>query len=206
MAYWHFNNSLLENVGFVASFWEFWLAWRGQRHAFLLAWLWWDLGKVRAWLFYHDYTRGASQWRDAAIEQLEGEILELERRLATSPKDPSLCGACRAKREELRSLEDHQAWGAFVRSHIRSLQDLDHGSRFFYALEKRRGVKKRVTCLLAEDGTPLMDLADMCGRARAFYASVFSLDPTDPNACRVLWDELPMLGRPRLARAAFHSG
>ncbi|CAM4634912.1 unnamed protein product [Lepidochelys olivacea] len=26
-AYWHFNNSLLEDVGFVASFWEFWLAW-----------------------------------------------------------------------------------------------------------------------------------------------------------------------------------
>ncbi|CAM4631076.1 unnamed protein product [Lepidochelys kempii] len=25
--YWHFNNSLLEDVGFVASFWEFWLAW-----------------------------------------------------------------------------------------------------------------------------------------------------------------------------------
>ncbi|CAM5075205.1 unnamed protein product [Natator depressus] len=26
-AYWHFNNSLLEDEGFVMSFWEFWLAW-----------------------------------------------------------------------------------------------------------------------------------------------------------------------------------
>ncbi|CAM2105190.1 unnamed protein product [Caretta caretta] len=33
----------------------------------------------------------------------------------------------------------------------------------------------------------------MCGRARAFYASLFSLDPTDPGACRVLWEELPMV-------------
>ncbi|CAM5102951.1 unnamed protein product [Natator depressus] len=31
----------------------------------------------------------------------------------------------------------------------------------------------------------------MCGRARAFYASLFSPDPTDPSACRVLWEELP---------------
>ncbi|CAM2095978.1 unnamed protein product [Caretta caretta] len=31
----------------------------------------------------------------------------------------------------------------------------------------------------------------MCGRARAFYADLFSPGPTDPNACRVLWDELP---------------
>ncbi|CAM4603359.1 unnamed protein product [Caretta caretta] len=28
-AYWHFNNSLLEDEGFVMSFWEFWLAWQG---------------------------------------------------------------------------------------------------------------------------------------------------------------------------------
>ncbi|CAM2117758.1 unnamed protein product [Caretta caretta] len=34
LAYWHFNNSLLEDVGFMASFREFWLAWQGQRHAF----------------------------------------------------------------------------------------------------------------------------------------------------------------------------
>ncbi|CAM4600795.1 unnamed protein product, partial [Lepidochelys olivacea] len=33
-AYWHFNNNLLEDVGFVASFQEFWLAWQEQRCAF----------------------------------------------------------------------------------------------------------------------------------------------------------------------------
>ncbi|CAM4632552.1 unnamed protein product [Lepidochelys olivacea] len=105
-AYWHFNNSLLEDEGFVTSFREFWLAWRGRR--------WWDLGKVRARLFCHDYTWGTSRRRNAAIEQLEREVLELERRLATSPEDPLLCGACREKREELRALEDHRARGAFI--------------------------------------------------------------------------------------------
>ncbi|CAM2118744.1 unnamed protein product [Caretta caretta] len=84
LAYWHFNNSLLEDVGFVTSFWEFWLPLRGQRRAFPSAPRWWDLG-VRAWLFCCDYTLGASQWRDVAIEQLEREVLELERRLAASP-------------------------------------------------------------------------------------------------------------------------
>ncbi|CAM5160252.1 unnamed protein product [Natator depressus] len=68
---------------------------------------------------------------------------------------------------------------------------MDRGSRFFYALEKTRGAKKHVTCLLAEDGTPLTEPADMCRRARAFYTSLFSPDPTDPSACRVLWEELP---------------
>ncbi|CAM2118663.1 unnamed protein product [Caretta caretta] len=113
-AYWHFNNSLLEDVGFVASFREFWLAWQGQQRAFPSARRWWDLGKVRARLFCRDYTRGTSRRRDAAIGQLEREVLELERRLAASPEDPSLCGACREKQEELRALEDHRARGAFV--------------------------------------------------------------------------------------------
>ncbi|CAM4592140.1 unnamed protein product [Caretta caretta] len=68
---------------------------------------------------------------------------------------------------------------------------MDHGSRFFYALEKMRGAKKHITCLLAEDDTPLTEPAEMCGRARAFYTSLFSPDPTDPSVCRVLWEELP---------------
>ncbi|CAM2113287.1 unnamed protein product [Caretta caretta] len=156
-AYWYFNNSLLEDEGFVTSFREFWLACRR---------------------------------RNVAIEQLEWEVLELERRLAASPEDPLLCGACQEKREKLRALEDHWARGAFVQSRIHLLRELDRGSRF-YAQEKTRGAKKHITCLLAEDGTPLTELEEMCGRARAFYASLFSPDPTDPSACRVLWEELP---------------
>ncbi|CAM2105878.1 unnamed protein product [Caretta caretta] len=190
-SYWHFNNSLLEDESFVMSFQEFWLAWREQWRAFPSVRQWWDLGKVRAKLFCRDYTRGTSRRRNAAIEQLEREVLEMERRLAADPEDPTLCGACREKREELRALEDHRARGAFVRSRIRLLREMDCGSRFFYALEKTRGAKKHVTCLLAEDGTPLTDPEEMCGRARDFYTSLFSPDPTDPDACEVLWEELP---------------
>ncbi|CAM2119676.1 unnamed protein product [Caretta caretta] len=190
-AYWHFNNSLLEDESFVMSFREFWLSWREQWRAFPSVRRWWDLGKVHAKLFCRDYTRGTSQRRNAAIEKLEREVLEMERRLAADPEDPSLCGACREKREELRALEDHRARGAFVRSRICLLQEMDRGSRFFYALEKTRGAKKHVTCLLAEDGTPLTDPEEMCGRPRDFYTSLFSPDPTDPSACEVLWEELP---------------
>ncbi|CAM2106124.1 unnamed protein product [Caretta caretta] len=187
LAYWHFNNSLLEDEGFVTSFREFWLAWREQRRAFPSARRWWDLGKVHAKLFCRDYTRGTSRRRNAVIEQLEREVLEMERHLAASPEDPFLCGACREKREELQALEDHRARGAFIRSRIRLLREMDRGSCFFYALEKTRGAKKHVTCLLAEDGAPLTDPVEMCGRARDFYTSLFSPDLTDPGTCKVLW-------------------
>ncbi|CAM2097015.1 unnamed protein product [Caretta caretta] len=63
----------------------------------------------------------------------------MERRLATSPEDPFLCGACWEKREELRALKDHRARGDFVRSRIRLFREMDRGSHFFYTLEKTRG-------------------------------------------------------------------
>ncbi|CAM2106406.1 unnamed protein product [Caretta caretta] len=73
-----------------------------------------------------------------------------------------------------RQPEDHRVRGTFVRSRICLLQEMDRGSCFFYALEKTREAKKHVTCLLAEDGTPLTEPVEMCRRARAFYANLFS--------------------------------
>ncbi|CAM2096299.1 unnamed protein product [Caretta caretta] len=70
---------------------------------------------------------------------------------------------------------------------------MDQGSHLFYALEKRRGARKHVTCLLAEDITPLTDPAEMCRRARAFHTGLFSPDLPNPDTCRVLWDGLPMV-------------
>ncbi|CAM2106063.1 unnamed protein product [Caretta caretta] len=51
LTFWHFNNSVLEDVDFVASFQELWLAWRRQRHTFPSSQRWWDVGKVRKRLF-----------------------------------------------------------------------------------------------------------------------------------------------------------
>ncbi|CAM2111019.1 unnamed protein product [Caretta caretta] len=144
-------------------------------------------------VFCRDYTWGASRPRDEVIGQLEWEVLELERHLASGPEDPPLCAAYQEKREELRALEDHQPRGVFVRSHICLLREMDCGSRFFYALEKKWRAKKHVTCLLAEDSAPLTDPEEMRGRAKTFYASLFSPDPTNTEACRVLWTELPMV-------------
>ncbi|CAM5117866.1 unnamed protein product [Eretmochelys imbricata] len=80
--------------------------------------------------------------------------------------------------------------GAFIRSCNCVLQEMDHSSQLFYALEKKRGAKKHVTFLSAEDGTTLMDLEEMQKRARAFYISLSFLDPANAYACREFWDRL----------------
>ncbi|CAM2118283.1 unnamed protein product [Caretta caretta] len=188
-AYWHFNNSLLEDVGFMASFREFWLAWRGQRRAFPSARRWWDLGKVCSRLFCGDYTQGASRRRDAAIGQLEREVLELERRLAASPKDPSLCGACREKREVLLFDPASASFGRWIAAPASSTP-----------WRKRGGAKKHITCILAEDGTPLTDPAEITDykvvtkaillRLGSVLADVIHPDQTYTIPRRTIFDNL----------------
>ncbi|CAM2111988.1 unnamed protein product [Caretta caretta] len=149
---------------------------------------WWDLGKVRAKLFCRNHTRGTSRRRNAAIEQLEREVLELERRLAASPGDPSL-----------RSVPG-EAGGNFEPSRTTGPEVPLSGpasasfGRWIAApallrLEKRGGPKTRH---LPSSGRrhPLTDPEEMCGRARDFYANLFSrIRPI--LALRVLWEELP---------------
>ncbi|CAM2103349.1 unnamed protein product [Caretta caretta] len=69
---------------------------------------------------------------------------------------------------------------------------MDCGSRFFYALEKMRGPRNTSPASLQKTAPPHGTGGDV-GRARAFYASLFSPDLTDHSACRVLWEELPMV-------------
>ncbi|CAM2107583.1 unnamed protein product [Caretta caretta] len=52
---------------------------------------------------------------------------------------------------------------------------------------KRGGPRNTSPAFLRKTAPP----EEMCGRACDFYTSLFSPDPTDPDACEVLWEELP---------------
>ncbi|CAM2095599.1 unnamed protein product [Caretta caretta] len=72
LAYWHFNNSLLEDEGFVTSFWEFWLAWRGQRRAFPSAQGW---RAVLALLPKKGDLRDLRNWRPVSLLSTDYKIV-----------------------------------------------------------------------------------------------------------------------------------
>lgn len=115
-----------------------------------------------------DYTWGASWQRDVTIWQLEWKFLELERHLQ------SVLGEAGRAPGPLWPHPPPSVDGSWL--------------PLLHPGEKEVGGKKHITCFLAEDGTPLMDLGEMQQRARAYYVSLFSLDLAD--ACEVLWDGL----------------
>nr|P14381.1 RecName: Full=Transposon TX1 uncharacterized 149 kDa protein; AltName: Full=ORF 2 [Xenopus laevis]AAA49976.1 ORF2 [Xenopus laevis] len=198
-AYWHFNNSLLEDEGFAKSVRDTWRGWRAFQDEFATLNQWWDVGKVHLKLLCQEYTKSVSGQRNAEIEALNGEVLDLEQRLSGS-EDQALQCEYLERKEALRNMEQRQARGAFVRSRMQLLCDMDRGSRFFYALEKKKGNRKQITCLFAEDGTPLEDPEAIRDRARSFYQNLFSPDPISPDACEELWDGLPVVSERRKER------
>ncbi|CAM2099400.1 unnamed protein product [Caretta caretta] len=146
------------------------------------------MGKVRTWLFCRDYTRGASRQRGAAIEQLEWEVLELERHLVTSPQDSSLCGVRWEKREELQALEDHQTQGTFVQSRIHLLQKMDRGSLFFYTLEKRGGGQRSTSPAFCTDHKVIAKAISW--QLGSVLADVIHLDQTYAVLGHTIFDNL----------------
>lgn len=110
------------------------------------------MGEICVRLFYLSYTQGYIKQGEVAREQLKREVLELERCLATK-------STCSSEQLVVRSRENSELWvTAMPVAHSSDY----HYSHFFYDLEKRRSVKKYITCLLEKDGTPPSQISESC--------------------------------------------
>ncbi|MGH0175261.1 UNVERIFIED_CONTAM: hypothetical protein FKN15_013209 [Acipenser sinensis] len=88
---------------------------------------------------------------ESRIEQLERELLDLESLAHGGQLEQS------AHKEKKSTL--------FVRWRVQFLQEMYHGTHFFYTLEKKKGDRKNIT----DDGSRLTDPESMNESARAFY-------------------------------------
>jgi len=114
-AYWHFNNTLLEDERFLDSFRRFWAGWRRKRGGFPSLRLWWDVGKTHVRVFCQEYARGSTRRRKSRSEELEKEVFDLEARLSQPDADPALRSEYREKKGALRDLQLVGSRGASTR-------------------------------------------------------------------------------------------
>ena len=194
-AYWHFNNRLLEDRCFRESFTRFWVKWRERQRCFSSLRQWWDVGKAHIRLFCKEYTWGSTGRRDSAVEKLEREIQDAESRLGQFGEDSSEWGEFQRKKEVLRSLLLERSRGAYVRSRVQMLHELDRASPFFFSLEKGRGARKQLVELLADDGSSVTDPERINALVRSFYGSLFSAEGFSVEAQQDLWEGLPTVDR-----------
>ncbi|XP_072896886.1 von Willebrand factor A domain-containing protein 7-like [Hemitrygon akajei] len=145
------------------------------------------------------YTRGSTKRRGSDTERLERALLDLEFRLGPTGGDHQMWQEYQEK-DALRHLQLQQSRGAYVRSRIQMLQDLDRGSPFFYSLEKWREVQKQLVELLVADGSSITDPEEIIKEIRTFYRSLFSPDPSNAGACSEVWEDLAKVSPEDVAR------
>ena len=77
-SHWHFNVKLLQDTVFCHRFEVFWGVWRGKKGEFSCLSQWWEVGKAHIRLLCQQYTSHSTTRIKLAIEQLEGQIRQLE--------------------------------------------------------------------------------------------------------------------------------
>ncbi|PFX24301.1 Transposon TX1 uncharacterized 149 kDa protein [Stylophora pistillata] len=82
----------------------------------------------------------------------------------------------------LAALDRKTACGAQVRSRVRWVEEGELSTAYFFRLEKKRGVDRRIPALRTSGGSIISSPEDLCLTLNSFYSDLFSAFPTDPLA------------------------
>ena len=82
---------------------------------------------------------------------------------------------------ELAKFDLEVAKGAQVRSRVRWVEVGESSSAYFFRLENKCGADRWISAIRLDDGTIVSSPAELCASFPAFYMSLFSAAPTDPD-------------------------
>lgn len=193
-SHWHFNLKLLQDTVFTQYLKDMWGNWRSQKQQCSSLQQWWDLGKVQIRLFCQHYTLDATRSRNAAMTELEREIVELESRADSHPSETAQ-DTLRQRRSTLSSLLEERVRGAQVRSRFIELRDMDAPSKFFFGLEKKKANSKRLLCVRLPCGRELFSKEDISVAAVNFYQDLYNKEPCNSADLEMLLQDLPRLSK-----------
>ena len=174
---WKLNTSTLcenEYYDLIASAWR---NWRSSVPCFPSLAKWWEEGKslikgvtVR---YCCDRSRVRSSNRDLVrlIEHLKAKV---------DSGSSSCVGPYHCAMAALAKLDLESARGAQVRSRACWVEEGETSSAYFFRLEKKCGADRWISAVRLDDGTIVSSPTDVCTAFVDFYASLFSVTPTDP--------------------------
>ena len=189
-AYWHFNNSLLEDVNYKEIIQLFWLDWRARKGDFPNLASWWDFGKIHIKSLTQMYSSKIIKQKRSALLEINKEI----ERLQSAPDFTlHIKKALDEQKCALNSLLRNEARGALVRSRFKYINETDSCSSFFFSLEKSNSQSKNISRVRLSTGDISDDPVEIKKHVRGFYKSLYSKTKTDKTALINISADLPKL-------------
>ena len=180
---WKLNISFLDEDDFVSLISTFLVDWRRHQNRYSSLAKWWEVCKER--------IKGLSIGYGVAKARTSRGQRDLLVRLADHLKSKidqgnlSCLGPYNSTLAELAKFDLEVARGAQVRSRVRWVEEGESSSAFFFRLERKRGVDRRISALKTEDGVTVSDTEGLCNVITAFYSGLFRSQCTDELFSRV---------------------
>ena len=174
---WKLNISFLEEEDYVSLISAFLVDWRCHQNRYSSLAKWWEVCKERVKGLSISYGVAKSRARRGQRDLLVRLAEHLKSKLDQG--NLSCLGPYDSTLAELAKFDLEVARGAQVRSRIRWVEEGESSSAFFFRLERKRGVDRRISALKTEDGVTVSDSAGLCNVITSFYSGLFRSQCTD---------------------------
>ena len=182
--YWHFNNTLLANASFNTDLIAFWQRWLTKKADFDNILTWWDKAKFHFKQIAIHHTSKARKIANAQRHAIERNIEYLKSKAATG--DQLHVERYLTAKQKLRQLELAELDAIKIRTKPRFSEVDERSSKYFYTLEKARQADQSIKLLTKDNLDTISDPYDILVEARTFYQKLYTAEPIDEAAQRVV--------------------
>lgn len=189
-AYWHFNNSLLEDRTYTEIIQNFWLSWKNKQNEFPNICVWWDFGKTQIKSLTQMYSRKIAKEKRDILKKINRNIDSL---LSAPDFDEKTSQALKEQRQQLNNILHNEARGALVRARFQHINEVDMSSSYFFNLEKSHSLSKTISRIKLQSGHITENPIQIKQHIRDFYRNLYSKPQTDQDATRQILSDIPTL-------------
>ena len=183
-AYWHINNSLLQDEEYKDIITCFWGEWRQKQSNFPNLNSWWDFGK--------SHIKTITQQFAIKIAHEKRDILLKINRTIGGNHSGDLTGPFGTKRETHLHSEKSNAG----RPHQVDISEVDTSSSHFFNIEKSHSRSKTISRIRLDSGEITQNISLIKNHVSKFYKNLYSKVSTDKGARENILKDLSRLDPP----------
>ena len=173
------NNNTIQSDLFKRTFESFWKYWKLEVNNFDSKKEWWEITKVKIKNLCIEISKKLNV-KERDIKNLEAKLGELlENEVENTPEILNL-------KEKIKLYYDKQSEAARIRSKINWYEKGEKSTKYFFDLEKKRGVEKLWTRIKTDDGHYKDDIDSILAEQFKFYQNLFSSEGWDIDAANML--------------------
>ena len=181
---WKFNTSILKHKNFQEIFPKFWKFWQNQKKKYDNQLLQWDAGKLHLKNIIIEYctkrNKKLNQKQQTLIQNITTEKSKINPNTDIINKN----------QQELNDIENFKINGTIIRSKEKIILNEEKPTKFFYAQEKQKQIKKTIQKLIDKEENILQNNEDILKECKNFYENLYKKSKTCLTTQNLLLEKL----------------